>query len=83
MCNKDIKINKETNNLHRPVTFKIALFAIVTLIVLIGPHILNVMHPNNEILQIITDGKGWYIYLGIFLIIAAILDFKYFKKEKQ
>jgi len=82
MCNKEIIINKETNNLYRPVTFKIVLVAIVTIVVIIGPQILNVIYPNNEILQTITDGKGWYIYLGCCLIIAAILDFKYFKKPK-
>jgi len=82
MCNKEITINKETNNLKRPVTVKIVFAAIISIIVVIGPHILNINYPNNELLQSIVNGNGWYIYLGGCLIVAAVLDFMYFKKKK-
>jgi len=74
-------IDKKVNNLHRPVTLKIAVTAIVIIIALITPQILNVIYPNHRIIQAITEGWGWYAYMGLLLILATAYDFMHFKKK--
>ena len=82
MCNKEITINKESNNLKRPVTAKIAITAFILMGILIAPQLLNVIYPNIKIIQFITEGKWWYMYIGAILCIALILDLKYLKNNK-
>ena len=81
MCNKEMSIEKEVNNLHRPVTLKIVVTAIVIMMALLAPQILNIMYPNHGIIQLIVEGKGWYAYMGFILVLATIFDFINRKKQ--
>ena len=75
--------SNESNNLKRPVSVKTVIYAFVIIIVLLGPQFLNVIYPNNEYLTLITDGKGWYMYIGFLLLIFGILDFKHLINKKD
>ena len=74
---------KEINNLQRPVTLKTVIYAFVIVIILLAPHFLNVIYPGNEHISLITEGKGWYAYIGVLLAIFGLLDFKYFNTKKN
>ncbi len=83
MCNKGIRIKNEKNNLQRPVTLKVVVASVLIISGILAPQILKVIYPHSDFLESITDGKGWYIYIGLLLIIAKFIDYKYFQKTKN
>lgn len=63
------------------MTLKVVVTALIVVIGLLAPRFLGAIYPNSEYIQFITEGKGWYIYIGLFMLVGGLMEYKILKNK--